>query len=61
VHELQGKAELAIADFRKALSLQANASLEQAQQADATKRVAQLSRRVGCGVAGNAIEGELCL
>ena len=56
----QGKGDLAIADFRKAIELQPKTFFDMAAQADAKKRVQTLGNQLPCRGAGNAA-GQTCL
>ena len=60
LHQDQGKGDLAIADFRKAIELQPKTFFDMAAQADAKKRVQTLGNQLPCRGAGNAA-GQTCL
>jgi tetratricopeptide (TPR) repeat protein len=60
LHQDQGKHDLAIADFRKAIELQPKTFFDMAAQVDAKKRVEALGNQLPCRGAGNAA-GQTCL
>jgi tetratricopeptide (TPR) repeat protein len=61
VHEAQGNADRAIADFRRATQLTPQSAFDALAQTDAKKRIEQLSKRVPCGGAGSGGDNPTCL
>jgi hypothetical protein len=61
IHEAQGDASGAIADFRKATELPPKGFFDLMAQADAKKRVDRLGRNIPCGTSGRAGDRDTCL
>ncbi len=54
LYQEHGRAELATADFRKAIELHAKTFFDVVAQADAKKRLETLGKQIPCGASGNA-------
>jgi tetratricopeptide (TPR) repeat protein len=61
VYEAQGKAELAIAELRKATEVTPRNVFDGLTQANIKKRIEELGKRNPCGGAGRGTGGDTCL
>src|SRR5262249_56056595 len=61
VYEAQGKAELAIAELRKATEVTPKNVVEGLSQASIKKKIEELGKRNPCGSAGRGTGGATCL
>jgi tetratricopeptide (TPR) repeat protein len=61
IYEIQGNADRAVADFHKASELAPKGPFDVVAQADAKKRIEQLSKRVPCGGSGRTSGNDTCL